>query len=159
MTSTPEDSGEIFKRDRKGRVRVPKARREMLLDEWERSGGSAAQFADYVGIKYSTLANWIQKRRKQAGLKASLLKPGTVDPSQGHGHWVEAIVEKNPEPKALASTLRIYFTAGACCQIRNAREAGLAAELIGRLGVRNVELQRQPQDLRAGRAVRHAKRI
>ena len=75
MTSTPEDSGEIFKRDTKGRVRVPKARREMLLDEWERSGGSAAQFADYVGIKYSTLANWIQKRRKQAGLKASLLKP------------------------------------------------------------------------------------
>jgi hypothetical protein len=26
----------------------------MLLDEWERSGGSAAQFADYVGIRYST---------------------------------------------------------------------------------------------------------
>ena len=78
MTSTAEDSGEIFKRDTRGRVRVPKARREMLLDEWERSGGSAAQFADYVGIKYSTLANWIQKRRKQAGLKASLLKPGAV---------------------------------------------------------------------------------
>src|ERR1700759_4651859 len=94
MTSTPEDSGEIFKRDRGGRVRVPKARREMLLDEWERSGGSAAQFADYVGIKYSTLANWIQKRRKQAGLKASLLKPGAVDSGQSRGHWVEAIRER-----------------------------------------------------------------
>jgi hypothetical protein len=133
MTSTPEDSGEIFKRDRRGRVRVPKARRDMLLDEWERSGGSAAQFAEYVGIKYSTLANWIQKRRKQAGLGASLLKPGAVDLSKSHGHWVEAIVE---QPKALESTLRIYFTAGAYCQISNAREAGLAAELIGRLGVR-----------------------
>src|SRR5271168_4544665 len=55
MTSTAEDSGEIFKRDRMGRVRVPRARREMLLDEWERSGGSAAQFADYVGVKYSPL--------------------------------------------------------------------------------------------------------
>jgi hypothetical protein len=136
MTSTPEDNGEIFKRDRRGRVRVPKTRREMLLDEWERSGGSAAQFADYVGVKYSTLANWIQKRRKQAGLKASSLKPGAVDSSQSHGHWVEAIVEKNPEPKALESTLRIYFTAGAYCQIRNAREASLAAELIGQLGAR-----------------------
>jgi transposase len=134
MTSTPEGSGEIFKRDRRGRVRVPKARREMLLDEWERSGGSAAQFADYVGIKYSTLASWIQKRRKQAGRKASLLKPGAVDSSQGH--WVEAIVEKNPEPKAIESSVRIYFTAGAYCQIRNAREAGLAAELIGHLGAR-----------------------
>src|ERR1700692_730236 len=82
MTSMPEDNGEIFKRDRRGRVRVPRARREMLLDEWERSGGSAAQFADYVGIKYSTLANWIQKRRKQAGLKASLLKPKPCEPQE-----------------------------------------------------------------------------
>jgi DNA-binding transcriptional regulator YiaG len=55
----------------------------MLLDEWERSGGSAAQFADYVGIKYSTLANWIQKRREQAGLQASLLKPGAVNSMMG----------------------------------------------------------------------------
>ena len=117
-------------------MRVPKARREMLLDEWERSGGSAAQFADYVGIRYSTFANWIQKRRKQAGLQASLLKPGVVDSSQSHGHWVEAIVEKNPEPKGLESSLRIYFTEGAYCQISNAREAGLAAELIGHLGAR-----------------------
>jgi hypothetical protein len=136
MTYTPEDSGEIFKRDTRGRVRVPKARREMLLDEWERSGGSAAQFADYVGIRYSTFANWIQKRRKQARLQASLLKSGTVDSSQSHGHWVEAIVEKNSEPKGLESSLRIYFTAGAYCQISNAREAGLAAELIGHLGAR-----------------------
>jgi hypothetical protein len=65
----------------------------------ERSGGSAAQFADYLGIKYWTLANWIQKRRKQIGLKASLLKPGAVDSSQSHGHWVEAIVEKIPSRK------------------------------------------------------------
>src|ERR1700724_4652204 len=136
MTSMPQESAEIFKQDTKGRVCVPKARREAVLDEWERSGGSAAQFADYVGIKYSTLANWIQKRRKQAGLKASLLKPGAVDSSQSHGHWVEAIVEKNPEPEAIESSLRIYFTAGAFCQIRNALEAGLAAELIGHLGAR-----------------------
>jgi transposase len=117
-------------------VRVPKARREKLLDEWERSGGSAAQFAEYVGIQYSTLANWIQKRRKETGLRAPLLKPGAVDSSQSHGHWVEAIVEKSPEPKDLESSLRIYFTAGAYCQISNAREAGMAAELIGHLGGR-----------------------
>ena len=110
----------------------------MLLDEWERSGGSAAQFADYVGIKYSTLANWIQKRRKRTGLQKSLPQPGkgAVDLSKSNGCWVEAIVEKNPEPQGLESSLRIYFPAGAYCQISNAREAGLAAELLGCLGAR-----------------------
>jgi transposase len=120
-----------------GRVRVPRARREMLLDEWERSGGSAAQFAGYVGIKYSTLASWIQKRRKR-GLKKSLVKQGEIgeDSSKSNGHWVEAIVEKKPEPKAPKSSLRIYFTAGAYCEINDPREAGLAAELLGHLGAR-----------------------
>jgi hypothetical protein len=33
---------------------------------------------------------------------------------------LEAIVEKNSEAKGLESSLRIYFTAGAYCQIRNA---------------------------------------
>jgi hypothetical protein len=60
MTFTPEESGEIFKRDKMGRVRVPRARREALLDEYERSGISGVQFANYVGIKYSTLAAHIR---------------------------------------------------------------------------------------------------
>ena len=58
MTFTSEEPGEVFKRDKMGRVRVSKARREALLDEYERGGISAVQFASYVGIKYSTLANW-----------------------------------------------------------------------------------------------------
>src|SRR6202035_3240050 len=100
MTSTPEDPGEIFKRDTKRRVRVPRARREMLLDEWERSGGSAAQFADYVGIKYSTLANWIQKRRKQRRPPSALVKAGrgVEDLPKVNGRWVEAVMEES-EPK------------------------------------------------------------
>ena len=74
----------------------------MLLDEWERSGGSAAQFADYVGIKYSTLANWIQKRRKQTGPQSVFGRSqakAQMDLSKSNGRWVEAIVEKSPEPK------------------------------------------------------------
>ena len=56
--------GEIFKRDKMGRVRVSRARREALLSEFERGGTNGAQFADYVGIKYSTFATWIQKRQR-----------------------------------------------------------------------------------------------
>jgi transposase len=108
----------------------------MLLDELERSGGSAAQFANYVGIKYSTLASWIQKRRKRGGLKKSLIKPGERESSKSHGRWVEAIMEKNPAAKAQESSLRLYFTAGAYCEISNGQEAVLAAELLGRLGAK-----------------------
>ena len=133
MTFMPEESATIFKQDTKGRIRVPKARREAVLDEYERSGGSAAQFAKYVGIKYSTLAGWIQKRRKNSLLKQG---EGAEEWSGANGRWVEAVVEKGVEPKAQESSLRIYFTAGAYCQISNAREAGLAAELLGRLGAR-----------------------
>jgi hypothetical protein len=38
---------EIFKRDKMGRVRVTRARREALLNEFERGGKSGAQFAEY----------------------------------------------------------------------------------------------------------------
>ena len=105
----PQESAEIFKQDTKGRVRVPKARREAVLDEYERSGSSAAQFANYVGIKYSTLANWIQKRRKQERLKRPLLKQGEGAGQwrQTNGRWVEAVVERCAEPKAKESSLRM----------------------------------------------------
>ena len=68
MTATLEATGaadgEIFKTDTAGRVRVSRARREALLDEFERSGASGAQFAAYVGVKYSTFAYWVSQRRR-----------------------------------------------------------------------------------------------
>ncbi|MEO6755112.1 MAG: hypothetical protein ABIP85_25335 [Chthoniobacteraceae bacterium] len=56
---------EVLKQDARGRVRVSAQRREALLDEFARSGASAAKFARLVGIRYSTFANWVLQRRKQ----------------------------------------------------------------------------------------------
>jgi hypothetical protein len=134
MTFTPEEGAQIFKRDTMGRVRLPRARREELLDEYERSGISGVQFAAYVGIKYSTLANWIQKRERREQQEKSLMKAESGPQSdKGNGTWVEAVIERSTEPKipGLATDL---FSGGAYCQISNTRGAGLAAELIGRLG-------------------------
>ena len=52
----------ILKTDVLGRVKTPAARREGLLDEFERSGLSGRQFAELAGIKYQTFATWAQKR-------------------------------------------------------------------------------------------------
>jgi hypothetical protein len=35
----------------------------MLLEQYDRSVMSGAKFAQYIGIKYSTLAYWLQSRR------------------------------------------------------------------------------------------------
>jgi len=62
-----------------GRVRVSRARREALLNEFERGGTSGAQFADYVGIKYSTFATWIQKRRRRQASGVRFTNQGRRD--------------------------------------------------------------------------------
>lgn len=43
---------------------TPPEQRKAILDEFERSGLPAAQFAARVGVKYQTFATWVQKRRK-----------------------------------------------------------------------------------------------
>ena len=69
--------------DTLGRVRTPREKREQILDEYERSGMSGAAFAALVGVKYSTLAWWIQRRRKNgvAARLAPAAKWPTVDVS------------------------------------------------------------------------------
>ena len=58
---------QVLKTDELGRVRTPTARRESLIQEFERSGLSGAKFAALTGIKYSTFASWLQKRRRRGG--------------------------------------------------------------------------------------------
>ena len=48
----------VLKQDVLGRVKTPKARREQLLDEFERSGLPGLKFAELAGIKYQTFATW-----------------------------------------------------------------------------------------------------
>ena len=62
-----ESSSEILKVDEVGRVRTPAEKREAMLAESERSGMTGVQFARFVGVRYSTLMDWLQKRRKRAG--------------------------------------------------------------------------------------------
>jgi hypothetical protein len=57
----------ILKRDVLGRVTVTPARREELLDEFERSGLKGQPFSKLVGVNYQTFASWVQKRRRQRG--------------------------------------------------------------------------------------------
>jgi hypothetical protein len=140
MTSTLEVSGavdgEIFKRDKMGRVRVSRARREALLNEFERGGTSGAQFADYVGIKYSTFATWIQKRqrRQASGVRFTnqgrRLKRKRAAPIR----WLETMVDVQGKESRSEARLRVHLPGGAHLEITNGAQAGLAAVLLENLG-------------------------
>lgn len=50
--------------DTKGRVRVSKEQRRDILAALPRSGESLPRFAQRTGLKYSTLARWVQISRR-----------------------------------------------------------------------------------------------
>ena len=50
--------------DTRGRLRVSKAQRRDILAALARSGESLPRFARRTGLKYSTLANWVQRSRR-----------------------------------------------------------------------------------------------
>lgn len=64
----------ILKTDTKGRVRTPAEDREALLDLFEQGGMSGAAFARLHGIRYSTFAQWRQRRDRAT-------KEGTAAPA------------------------------------------------------------------------------
>jgi hypothetical protein len=131
-----EQAGQILSQDARGRVLVTRERRDVLLAEYDRSGMSGVRFAKYVGIKYTTLAYWL-KRRRRLGEREKLKAVPGKEPGRSNGAWIEAVVEKNGSAaRAPAGVLRIYFAADAYCQISSVAEVALAAELLGRLGAK-----------------------
>lgn len=96
----------VLKVDTAGRVWTPREQREAVLDEFERSGLPATEIAAHIGVKYPTLASWVQKRRKQRGDGAPR---GRREPAALK--WVEATVD---EGKAgAARTLIVHLPGGA----------------------------------------------
>src|SRR5689334_21159968 len=64
MTSMSEPM-KLLRTDRRGRVRTPRERQEELLEEYERSGASAAAFANMCGVNYQTFVSWVQRRKRE----------------------------------------------------------------------------------------------
>jgi lambda repressor-like predicted transcriptional regulator len=98
--------------DTKGRVRTSKGQRRTILAEFERSGMSAAQFAKRTGLKYSTLAGWLQRARRL--------------------RLLEAVVESTAGTVA-GATLVLELPGGVRLALADERQAALAAVLVREL--------------------------
>jgi hypothetical protein len=93
-----------------------------LLEEFDRSGLSGKKFAALVGANYSTLAFWLQQRRRQ-GRAVPKAAADTV-------RWLEAVVEKAHSSGAAGGALVLTLPGGVRMEVGDARQAVLAAALL-----------------------------
>lgn len=115
---------ELLKRDALGRVRTPAAKRGEILDEFERSGVSGAEFAELAGIKYQTFASWVQERRRQRGAQG---RRAPAKPA-ARVRFLEAVVEKAGPSSSV--TLEVELPGGARLRITDAGQVPLAVQLV-----------------------------
>lgn len=124
MTDMQKSEGAILKTDTRGRVRTPATRRESLLDEFERSGLSAAKFAALAGIKYQTFAAWASRRRKHVTTK---LPAKPVDPVR----WLEAVVQEAQAPVTQKTSMIVLrLPGGTQLELTDSKQVPLAAALL-----------------------------
>ncbi len=127
MNENPTQTAQILKVDVTGRVWTPRARREAVLDEFERSGMPATKFAEHIGVKYPTLASWVQKRRRQRAVEQTTRTAGKEQGSAGF-QWVEAMAGGGEQG------LMVHLPGGARIEVTGRSQVVLAAELLRALG-------------------------
>ena len=131
MTSTQTEEPLILKTDVLGRVRMPADRREAILDGFEQSGMSGQAFAKQIGVKYSTFASWIQKRRRQRGDYA---EKKLFDWTPSEITFVEAHVDMPAAQNSEEVALEVHTCDGMKLLIHSQNEVSLAAQLLHSLG-------------------------
>ncbi len=128
-----------YKRDVLGRVTLPKAQRETLLDEFERSGLKGKAFAKLVGVKYQTFAVWIQNRRRARGDYAQMALTQDSTPPVVCKLAPLRLIEAVAAPLNLAlpsaavvdsGALELILPGGARLLVSNASQVELAAKLL-----------------------------
>jgi hypothetical protein len=118
----------VLQVDERGHVRVSRQRREVLLEEFERSGMSGAKFARLAGIKYPTFMYWLKQRRERCG------RQGEVGLSEAPAvSFVEALIDGSCR-RPSTEGLMIELAGGARLRVDSPIQLRLAAELLRMLG-------------------------
>jgi len=113
---------EILRTDTRGRVRVSREQRAALLEEFDRSGQSAAGFARHYGLKYQTFTGWLQRRKREVPAEAA--GGSKVVP------LVEVVVAAEPWRSGVMVPVAVELGGGARVELRERGQVGLVAELV-----------------------------
>lgn len=117
MTATQDT---IMKADRRGRLRFSPEQRITLLKAYQASGLSGPRFAALHGVKYPTLANWIQKSKQTEAPKPKMLS------------FIAAEVVPAPE-SVHSDSLEVLLPGGGRIKIVGSAQVALAAALLREL--------------------------
>jgi hypothetical protein len=121
---------ELLRRDTAGRVQTSRERRDALLDEFARSGLSAAGFARHYGLKYATFANWANQRRKA---RAAQIESGGKGSPLALAEVVVADALPASRGAEASGGLLLELPGKARMLVTGPEQVELAAELIGAL--------------------------
>lgn len=103
--------------DANGRLRLTKAQRRDILAAFGRSGESLPRFARRIGLKYSTLARWVQLSRPKPPARKPPLR------------LLEAVVESS-QAIAAGTLLVLQLPGGVRVEVADEKQAALAATLV-----------------------------
>ena len=115
----------ILKSDRRGRLRYSAEQKATLVEAYQTSGLSGPRFAEMHGVKYQTLAGWLQKRKK-SGKSAGSAGP----PHPAFLSFVPAGLHAVPSSGA---AVEILLPGGTKLAINTPGQIPLAAALIREL--------------------------
>lgn len=101
---------------------------------YDGSGMSGVAYARQHGINYTTLASWVQRRRRKRG-DHDKTKPRGIAPAKSSPMELtlaQVVVESPPpvESGRMIGSLRVELPGGVALVIDNAGQAAMAAELI-----------------------------
>ena len=121
---------EVLQRDALGRVRTPRARREALMEEFERSGVSAKKFAALAGVNYQRFASWVQAWRKARGQRAPVAGPVRL--------WEAVVDGGGGEARESVGALGLWIElpGGSRMSVASPLQLAMAAELVALLAQR-----------------------
>ena len=101
---------------------MSRERREATLADFDRSGISGAAYVRLHGIRYSTFAGWLRKRRMEAAGGGAAGRDGRAP------RFAEVVVER-----AAKNALEVELPGGVRLRVADRQQAGLAVELIRQL--------------------------
>lgn len=118
----------LLKTDVLGRLRITPEHRQRLVEEFDRSGISAAQFARLAGLKYSTFAAWVNRQRRARKSPTRGCRTGL--------RLVEAVVSPAKCGNDSGAGLVLQLPGGVSIELSSEQQAPLMAALVQALAGR-----------------------